>query len=129
MVIDWFYDKKINVYSYSDDLYDADGVSCDGYSLKYEYNDKCKNKTKFWKEIKIMMNYEVAEEAGMRLVLNTESSGYIELAEVINDIIYVYIDDVDYFDNVDQCEAAERDVDTFVEFWRNKCKKLYNEED
>ena len=36
MVIDWFYDKKINVYSYSDDLYDADGVSCDGYSLKYE---------------------------------------------------------------------------------------------
>ena len=31
MVIDWFYDKKINVYSYSDDLYDADGVSCDGY--------------------------------------------------------------------------------------------------
>ena len=36
MIIDWFYNKKINVYSYSDDLYDADGVSCDGYSLKYE---------------------------------------------------------------------------------------------
>ena len=36
MVIDWFYDKKINVYSYSDDNYDEFGVSCDGYSLKYE---------------------------------------------------------------------------------------------
>ena len=74
------------------------------------------------------MKYEVAEESGMRLVLNTENSGYVELAEVINDSIYVYIDDVDYFDNVDQCEAAERDVDTFVEFWRKKKKKLYNEE-
>ena len=75
------------------------------------------------------MKYEVAEETGMRLVLNTENSGYVELAEVINDFIYVYIDDVDYFDNVDQCESAERDVDTFVEFWTNKGKKLYNEED
>ena len=75
------------------------------------------------------MMYEVAEETGRRLVLNTENAGYIELAEVIGDFIYVYIDDVDYFDNVDQCEAAERDVDTFVEFWRNKGKKLYNEED
>ena len=36
MVIDWFYNKKINVYSYSDDNYDSNGVSCDGYSLKYE---------------------------------------------------------------------------------------------
>ena len=36
MVIDWFYDKKINVYSYSDDNYDSNGVSCDVYSLKYE---------------------------------------------------------------------------------------------
>lgn len=75
------------------------------------------------------MKYEVAEEAGMRLVLNTENAGYIELAEVINDSIYVYIDDVDYFDNVDQREAAERDVDTFVEFWKSKGKKLYSEED
>ena len=75
------------------------------------------------------MKYEVAEEAGMRLVLNTENAGYIELAEVINDSIYVYIDDVDYFDNVDQCEAAERDVDAFVEFWKTRGKKLYNEED
>lgn len=75
------------------------------------------------------MKYEVAEETGMRLVLNTENAGYVELAEVINDSIYVYIDDVDYFDNVDQCEAAERDVDAFVEFWENKGKKLYNEED
>ena len=75
------------------------------------------------------MKYEVAEEAGMRLVLKTENAGYIELAEVIEDFIYVYIDDVDYFDNVYQCEAAERDVDTFVEFWQIKGKKLYNEED
>ena len=75
------------------------------------------------------MKYEVAEETGMKLVLNTENAGYVELAEVINDIIYVYIDDVDYFDNVDQCEAAERDVGTFVELWSNKGKKLYNEED
>ena len=75
------------------------------------------------------MRYEVAEETGMRLVLNTENAGYIELAEVINDSIYVYIDDVDYFDNVYQCEAAERDVDAFVEFWEAKGKKLYNEED
>ena len=36
MVINWFYNKKINVYSYSDDNYDQFGVSCDGYSLKYE---------------------------------------------------------------------------------------------
>ena len=36
MVINWFYNKKINIYSYSDDLYDEFGVSCDGYSLKYE---------------------------------------------------------------------------------------------
>ena len=75
------------------------------------------------------MKYEVAEETGMRLVLNTENAGYIELAEVINDIIYVYIDDVDYFDNVDQCEAAERDIDAFVEFWEARNKKLYSEED
>lgn len=75
-----------------------------------------------------MMNYEVAEERAMKLVLKTESTGYVELAEIINDFIYVYIDDVDYFDNVDQCEAAERDVDTFVEFWESKGKKLYNEE-
>ena len=71
-----------------------------------------------------MMNYEVAEERAMKLVLKTENAGYVELAEVINDSIYVYIDDVDYFDNVDQCEAAERDVDTFVEFWSCKGKKL-----
>ena len=75
------------------------------------------------------MKYEVEEETGMRLVLNTDSSGYIELAEVIGDFIYVYMDDVDYFDNVDQCEAAERDVDTFVEFWKIRGKKLYSEED
>ena len=36
MVIDRFYNKKINVYSYSDYNYDSNGVSCDGYSLKYE---------------------------------------------------------------------------------------------
>ena len=36
MVIDWFYDKKINVYSYSDGNYDSNDESCDGYSLKYE---------------------------------------------------------------------------------------------
>ena len=76
-----------------------------------------------------MMNYEVAEERAMKLVLKTKSTGYVELAEVIGDFIYVYIDDVDYFDNVDQCEAAERDVDTFVESWSGKGKKLYNEED
>ena len=35
------------------------------------------------------MKYEVAEETGMRLVLNTENAGYIELAEVINDSISV----------------------------------------
>jgi len=90
---------------------------------------KRKKKQSFRKEIKIMMNYEVAEETGMRLVLNTKNAGYIELAEVIGDFIYVYIDDVDYFDNVDQCEAAERDVDAFVELWKTKGKKLYNEED
>ena len=75
------------------------------------------------------MKYEVAEATGMRLVLKTENAGYIELAKVIGDFIYIYIDDVDYFDNVDQCEAAERDVDTFVEFWKARGKKLYSEED
>ena len=75
------------------------------------------------------MKYEVAEETGMRLVLKTENAGYIELAEVIGDFIYIYIDDVDYFDNVNQCEAAERDVDTFVEFWKTRGKKLYSKED
>ena len=98
------------------------------HSLKYEYNNKYKEQKQSF-ERRNIMKYEVAEETGMRLVLNTENAGYVELAEVINDSIYVYIDDVDYFDNVDQCEAAERDVDTFVEFWRNKGKKLYNEED
>lgn len=86
-----------------------------------------KNKNKSF-ERRNIMKYEVAEETGMRLVLNTENAGYIELAEIIGDFIYVYIDDVDYFDNVDQCEAAERDVDTFVEFWETRGKKLYNEE-
>ena len=75
------------------------------------------------------MKYEVAEETGMRLVLNTENAGYIELAKVIGDFIYVYIDDVDYFENVYQSEEAGQDVLKFVEFWRNKGKKLYNEED
>ena len=36
MLINWFYSKKISVYSYSDDLYDENGVSIDGYELKYE---------------------------------------------------------------------------------------------
>ena len=75
------------------------------------------------------MKYEVAEERGMRLFLNTENAGYIKLAEVIGDFIYVLIDDVDYFDNVYQCEEAEHDVCKFVEFWSGKGKKLYNEED
>ena len=75
------------------------------------------------------MKYEVAEERGMRLVLKKENAGYIKLAEVIGDFIYVLIDDVDYFDNVYQCEAAEQDVLKFVEFWSGKGKKLYNEED
>ena len=75
------------------------------------------------------MKYEVAEERAMQLVLKTENAGYVELAKVIGDFIYVYIDDVDYFDNVYQCESAEQDVCKFVEFWRNKGKKLYNEED
>ena len=98
------------------------------HSLKYKYNNKCKEQKQSF-ERRNTMKYEVAEETGMRLVLNTENSGYVELAEVINDSIYVYIDDVDYFDNVDQCEAAERGVDTFVEFWKTTGKKLYNEED
>ena len=75
------------------------------------------------------MKYEVAEEAGMSLVLNTKNAGYVELAEVIGDFIYLYIDDVDYFDNVYQCRDAERDVLKFVEFWSGKGKKLYSEED
>ena len=75
------------------------------------------------------MKYEVAEETGMRLVLKTENEGYIKLAEVIGDFIYVLIDDVDYFDNVYQCEETEQDICKFVEFWRGKGKKLYNEED
>ena len=36
MFINWFYNKKIAVYSYSDDLYDENGVSIDGYELKNE---------------------------------------------------------------------------------------------
>ena len=36
MLIDWFYNKKIAVYSYSDDLYDENGVSIDGYELKHD---------------------------------------------------------------------------------------------
>ena len=36
MLINWFYSKKISVYSYSDYLYDENGVSIDGYELKYE---------------------------------------------------------------------------------------------
>ena len=36
MLINWFYNKKVSIYSYSDDLYDENGVSIDGYELKYE---------------------------------------------------------------------------------------------
>lgn len=36
MFVNWFYNKKISVYSYSDDLYDENGVSIDGYELKHE---------------------------------------------------------------------------------------------
>ena len=36
MLINWFYSKKISVYSYSDDNYDEFGVSIDGYELKHE---------------------------------------------------------------------------------------------
>ena len=36
MLINWFYNKKVSVYSYSDDLYDENGVSIDGYELKYD---------------------------------------------------------------------------------------------
>ena len=36
MFVNWFYNKTIDVYSYSDDNYDENGVSCDVYSLKYE---------------------------------------------------------------------------------------------
>lgn len=36
MFIDWFYDKTVDVYSYSDDYYDEFGVSKDGYVLKQE---------------------------------------------------------------------------------------------
>ena len=36
MLINWFYNKKISVYSYSDDNYDEFGVSIDGYELKHE---------------------------------------------------------------------------------------------
>ena len=43
-----------------------------GYSLKYEYNNKCKEQNKVF-ERRNIMNYEVAEEAGMRLVLKTKT--------------------------------------------------------
>ena len=36
MLINWFYNKKISVYSYSDDNYDEFGVSIDGYELKHD---------------------------------------------------------------------------------------------
>ena len=36
MFVNWFYNKKISVYSYSDDNYDEFGVSIDGYELKYD---------------------------------------------------------------------------------------------
>ena len=75
------------------------------------------------------MKYEVAEETGMRLVLNTKKCRIYWACKVIGDFIYLYIDDVDYFDNVYQCREAEQDVLKFVEFWTNKGKKLYNEED
>lgn len=36
MFIDWFYDKTVDIYEYTDDNYDEHGVSRDGYVLKQE---------------------------------------------------------------------------------------------
>lgn len=60
-----------------------------------------------------LLKFEVAEQRGNELVLKTENAGYVKLAELIGNSVHVCIDDVEYFDNVDQCDAAYRDVTRF----------------
>ena len=76
MVIDWFYDKKINVYSYSDDNYDQFGVSCDGYSLKYE--DICV-------DIQPIGEEKISQSYGYNIDANYEmySSQLIEESDIV----------------------------------------------
>lgn len=75
-----------------------------------------------------MIKFEVSEELKKRLVMFTKNAGPILLAEVDDNYIYVWIDYVEYFDNVDQADAAKRDVDIYVRCWKEIGKKLYNEE-
>ena len=75
-----------------------------------------------------MKMYEVSQEVKKHLVMYTEKAGPILLADVNDIFIYVWIDFVEFFDNVDQADAAQRDVDKFVRFWKSKGKKLYYEE-
>ena len=75
-----------------------------------------------------MKMYEVSEELKDHLVMYTENAGPILLADVNANFVYVWIDYVEFFDNVDQADAAQRDVNKFVRFWKSRGKKLYNEE-
>lgn len=74
------------------------------------------------------MKYEVSEVLEDHLVMYTENAGFVLLADVNDKFIYNWIDYVKFFDNVDQADAAQRDVNKFISFWKEKGKKLYNEE-
>ena len=75
-----------------------------------------------------MIKYEVSEEMKDHLVMYTKNVGFVLLADVNDNFIYVWIDYVEFFDNVDQADAAQRDVNKFVRFWKSRGKKLYNKE-
>ena len=77
------------------------------------------------------MEFEVSEVLNVlkhHLFTHTKNAGFVSLADVKGNFIYVWIDDVEYFDNVDQADAAQRDVNKFVSFWKSRGKKLYNKE-
>lgn len=58
-----------------------------------------------------MKKYLVAEERENALYIRD-----IKLAEVKDEEIYVYIDDIDYFETEEEYLAAVEDVDTYVEY-------------
>lgn len=51
-----------------------------------------------------------------------------KLAEMKDEKFYSYIDDIDSFRNVDECNAAYADVEEFEEDWRAEGAQLLSED-
>lgn len=52
-----------------------------------------------------------------------------KLAEIIDEKIYFYIDDIDSFETVDECEKAYDDVEEFAEIWQTEGATMYSDEE